>query len=146
MWNANACNGVVGAFNLQGASWDRRRRRFFGHDAAPPALTATVRVTDVETLRAALEEEGCRLAAVAAAALSGDGDGNGVAAEAAPGACGEWAAYASASGELHVLPWDGGVDVTLDGEWRARMEGGPLWHSSDDVAGMMEASCGMNLD
>ena len=35
----NSATGVVGVFNLQGASWDRSRRRFHIHDASPPELT-----------------------------------------------------------------------------------------------------------
>lgn len=38
MWNLNPACGVVGVFNLQGASWDRSRRRFHIHDAAPAEL------------------------------------------------------------------------------------------------------------
>lgn len=34
----NAATGVVGVFNLQGASWDRSRRRFYVHNASPPEL------------------------------------------------------------------------------------------------------------
>jgi raffinose synthase len=47
--------GIVGAFNLQGASWDRRLRRFCFHDRRPAAVTARVSPHDVETLRARAE-------------------------------------------------------------------------------------------
>lgn len=40
IWNLNAATGVVGVFNLQGASWDRSRRRFHVHNTAPPELTS----------------------------------------------------------------------------------------------------------
>ena len=39
VWNMNSATGIVGVFNLQGASWDRSRRRFHIHDASPPELT-----------------------------------------------------------------------------------------------------------
>lgn len=48
VWNANALTGVVGAFNLQGASWDRTKRRFVMHSNAEKKLKTTVRVSDVE--------------------------------------------------------------------------------------------------
>ena len=38
----NAYCGVVGAFNLQGSSWDRVRRKFYVHDAKPPPLSTQV--------------------------------------------------------------------------------------------------------
>jgi hypothetical protein len=50
VWNLNACGAVVGVFNIQGSSWDRRRRRFHTHDVAPPVLTAAVRPLDVPGL------------------------------------------------------------------------------------------------
>jgi raffinose synthase len=43
--------GVVGAFNLQGASWDRKLRRFCFHDRRPAPVTASVKAHDVEALR-----------------------------------------------------------------------------------------------
>ncbi len=58
LWNANPCSGVVAVMNLQGASWDRSRRRFHVHNASPPPLTTTVRVTDVEPFRAFLSAAG----------------------------------------------------------------------------------------
>ena len=42
MWNANRVTGMLAVFNLQGASWDRQRRRFHTHAAAPPTLGVTV--------------------------------------------------------------------------------------------------------
>jgi raffinose synthase len=72
VWNANAATGVVGVFNLQGSSWSRARRRFAYHDTSPPALTATVRVTDVETYRqqAKAQQAAAQQAAAAAAAAA----------------------------------------------------------------------------
>lgn len=45
--------GVVGVFNVQGASWDRIRRKFLVHTRNPPTLSTTVAARDVDTLRAA---------------------------------------------------------------------------------------------
>ena len=42
VWNANACNAVVGAFNLQGSSWDRTRRQYRIHNSKPPTLKTEV--------------------------------------------------------------------------------------------------------
>ena len=47
VWNVNHCGGVVGVFNVQGASWSRTKHVFVTHDAAPPALEAVVRPQDV---------------------------------------------------------------------------------------------------
>lgn len=47
VWNANSVNGLVFVANVQGASWDRTRRCFVTHDAAPPLLQASVRPHDV---------------------------------------------------------------------------------------------------
>lgn len=58
VWNVNSCNGIVGVMNVQGASWDRSRRRFYIHDSSPPALTTTVRVTDVEPFHTYLASQG----------------------------------------------------------------------------------------
>ena len=51
IWNANSVGGVVGAFHVQGVSWDWRTRENARTDEAPPPLTASVRPCDVETLR-----------------------------------------------------------------------------------------------
>ena len=48
-WNTNAVTGVLAAFNLQGARWDRKRRRFTGRDDVP-SVTARLRPADVEGL------------------------------------------------------------------------------------------------
>jgi raffinose synthase len=49
--------GVVGAFNLQGASWDRRLRRFCFHERRPSPVSAVVKAHDVEALRERAHEE-----------------------------------------------------------------------------------------
>ncbi|KAL4431159.1 hypothetical protein ABPG75_006415 [Micractinium tetrahymenae] len=68
IWNVNATTGVVGVFNLQGASWDRSRRRFHVHNSAPPELSTVVRPTDVELFRQQLEALGCDVTGALAAA------------------------------------------------------------------------------
>jgi hypothetical protein len=48
VWNMNRYGGMVGVFHLQGASWDRRRRRFHMHHKHPPKVKALVKPSDVE--------------------------------------------------------------------------------------------------
>jgi raffinose synthase len=55
VWTMNAVSGCVGVFNVQGGSFDRRRRAFYTHDAAPGALGAEVRPRDVPPLAGAAE-------------------------------------------------------------------------------------------
>ena len=47
VWNANTCNAVVGAFNLQGSAWDRKKRQYATYTAKPPTLSTEIRVKDV---------------------------------------------------------------------------------------------------
>ena len=47
VWNANTCNAVVGAFNLQGSAWDRKKRQYTTYNSKPPTLTTEIRVKDV---------------------------------------------------------------------------------------------------
>ena len=47
VWNTNHCGGVVGVFNVQGASWSRTKHVFVTHDPSPPPLEAVVRPQDV---------------------------------------------------------------------------------------------------
>jgi len=140
----------VGAFNLQGAAWDRRRRQFIQHDARPPALEAIVRPSDVEAFAAApaaaargLPESGSGAAGALAdpAAAGGNGVGrssfNGSAAGGAADADAAaaeptWAAVSSdAPGELVRLRAHEGLPVRLDGarspgHGRALLCSGPL--------------------
>ncbi len=51
----NPCSGVLGVFNIQGASFSRALRRFHTHDPSPPALPATVSPADIPSLRGAAE-------------------------------------------------------------------------------------------
>lgn len=84
IWNVNECTGVVGAFHLQGASWCRTRRRFVSSDFAKE-LTTTVRVTDIEVspFREATSPQSA------------------------------YVAYVNATGRLHRLRGDDGVEVSL---------------------------------
>lgn len=43
----------MGVFNIQGAAWDRSRRRFTVHNRSVPTLRADVRVSDIELWREA---------------------------------------------------------------------------------------------
>eukprot|EP00898_Chlorokybus_atmophyticus_P002255 jgi/Chlat1/302/Chrsp1S03062 len=52
VWNHNKTGGVLAAFNVQGASWDRTKRAFTTHDPQPPTLEATLSPRDVEQLSA----------------------------------------------------------------------------------------------
>lgn len=54
IWNHNACNGVLAAFNVQGAAWDRRSRRFQISDPCPKHTKAMLRASDVHGLQRAL--------------------------------------------------------------------------------------------
>ena len=49
VWNLNRVTGVLGAFNVQGARWDRKRRRFVGRDDVP-SVVAELCPSDVEGL------------------------------------------------------------------------------------------------
>jgi len=48
IFNTNAHTAVVGAFNVQGSLWDRRRRSFAAAPEAAKQVTALVRADDVE--------------------------------------------------------------------------------------------------
>ena len=50
VWNANACNAVVGAFNLQGSAWDRGKRQYITYNSKPPTLSTEIRGKDVPVL------------------------------------------------------------------------------------------------
>jgi hypothetical protein len=50
VWNRNLHGGVIGAFNLQGASWDRTVRNFRVPEEPPGAVTARLKPADVEGL------------------------------------------------------------------------------------------------
>lgn len=47
VWNINPCTAVVGAFNVQGATWKVKRRAYVTHDPNPKTLPAVVRPADV---------------------------------------------------------------------------------------------------
>lgn len=47
LWNVNRYTSIIGIFNVQGASWDRAKRRFHIHDATPPTLETDISIGDV---------------------------------------------------------------------------------------------------
>eukprot|EP00467_Chlorarachnion_reptans_P021808 CAMPEP_0114512736 /NCGR_PEP_ID=MMETSP0109-20121206/15153_1 /TAXON_ID=29199 /ORGANISM="Chlorarachnion reptans, Strain CCCM449" /LENGTH=1127 /DNA_ID=CAMNT_0001692477 /DNA_START=398 /DNA_END=3778 /DNA_ORIENTATION=+ len=54
VWNKNLVNGVVGAFNVQGWSWDRDLHGFrnnFSPDIPAPTLKTSIKASDVEDLK-----------------------------------------------------------------------------------------------
>ncbi|EKX32094.1 hypothetical protein GUITHDRAFT_159002 [Guillardia theta CCMP2712] len=48
VWNWNSCNGVVAAFNLQGASWNRSVRKNVIHDGEIPTVSSKFALKDLE--------------------------------------------------------------------------------------------------
>jgi hypothetical protein len=50
VWNMNSVNGVLGIFNLQGYSWDRKLRGFKEPEKPPPEVVADARPSDIEHL------------------------------------------------------------------------------------------------
>ncbi|CAL8470414.1 g9956 [Coccomyxa elongata] len=109
VWNANACNAVVGAFNLQGSSWDRSRRQYRIHLSKPPTLHTEVKVSDVPVFATLAAEH------AAARQLPGgqDNGGNGHKAE-QPAVPPSWVAVLSGEEELHRLRADEGIPLRLE--------------------------------
>lgn len=94
VWNANPVVGVVGVFNLQGASWDRIRRKFLVHSRNPPTLSTTIAPRDVDVLRQQAQESGLP-----------DADN---------GAPLDFACYQYSTKELRLMPdQDASVPITL---------------------------------
>ncbi|CAI5520231.1 unnamed protein product [Closterium sp. Naga37s-1] len=50
VWNINACNGVLGAFNCQGAAWCKDSRKYKFHDSESKELAGTICAADIEGL------------------------------------------------------------------------------------------------
>ncbi|KAH9320819.1 hypothetical protein KI387_015458 [Taxus chinensis] len=50
IWNMNACTGVVGVFNCQGAGWSDEGKCIKAYDDCPESVTGCVRPMDVEFL------------------------------------------------------------------------------------------------
>lgn len=48
IWNFNKYGGVIGAFNCQGAGWDKKERRIKGYAECYKPVYGTVHVTDIE--------------------------------------------------------------------------------------------------
>jgi len=49
VWSMNDVNGVVGVFNVQGASWQIKKRAYYAHDIKPRKLQVMVKVGDLPT-------------------------------------------------------------------------------------------------
>lgn len=47
LWSLNYTSALVGAFNLQGSSWDRDKRKFHTHDSSLCKVQASIRPSDV---------------------------------------------------------------------------------------------------
>jgi len=130
IWNENACTGVVGAFNVQGARWDRATRRFEQAAAEEEeeegggAVTALLRPADVAPFgrREIAAEEG----------EDGARGGGGSSPAAPPPA--EYALYTHRAEGLRVLGAEDAVEVRLAArEWEivvvapVRAEGEVRW-------------------
>ncbi|KAJ4727832.1 Stachyose synthase [Melia azedarach] len=48
IWNFNKYGGVIGAFNCQGAGWDKKERRIKGYPECYKPVSGSVHVTDIE--------------------------------------------------------------------------------------------------
>lgn len=57
IWNMNACTGVVGVFNCQGAGWSDEHKCIEAYDYPPEFVTGCVRPLDVESLQDVAEGE-----------------------------------------------------------------------------------------
>ena len=47
LWTRNSFSGLVAAFNVQGSSWDREKRKFLVHDETPVPVDTMVGAADV---------------------------------------------------------------------------------------------------
>ena len=120
IWNVNSVTGLVGAFNVQGAKWDRTSRAFVPCEE-PEAVAYEVRPSDVEGLSAAAaaaadtpteargaagdtgDTGGGRAAVSAAASGDAEGDAGGFIDGEATGASGLTAVYSHRRQEVSVL-------------------------------------------
>uniref|UniRef100_A0A0C9S393 galactinol--sucrose galactosyltransferase n=1 Tax=Wollemia nobilis TaxID=56998 RepID=A0A0C9S393_9CONI len=50
IWNMNACTGVLGVFNCQGAGWSEEEKCIKAYENCPECVTGYVRPMDVESL------------------------------------------------------------------------------------------------
>eukprot|EP01018_Ginkgo_biloba_P036331 Gb_26673 [translate_table: standard] len=50
IWNMNACTGVLGVFNCQGASWSCKEKKIKVDNECPRSLTGRIRPMDVELI------------------------------------------------------------------------------------------------
>jgi raffinose synthase len=51
LWTRNRFSALVAAFNVQGSSWDRSRRKFLAHNDSPDPVEAMIGSTDIPELR-----------------------------------------------------------------------------------------------
>lgn len=132
VWNTNPVVGIVGVFNLQGASWDRNRRKFHIHDKRGITLTTDVCPHDIEPFRNTPQQQqqqqtdaaggdasdGGRWADAAAsagvdAAAATGASSNGGSAQQQPTQQQQFAVYRYGTEELRVCGGSKGVEVQL---------------------------------
>jgi hypothetical protein len=112
VWNLNACNAIVGAFNLQGSAWDRTRRQYSIHAKDPPLLQTEIRVSDVPLFaRQAQQPQRGGSSNGAAAEKEADGQPEGRGGEAAVPA--SWVAAVQGEERLHRLRADEGIPFRI---------------------------------
>jgi len=109
VWNTNQVTGILGAFNVQGARWDRGRRRFAPREGEVPSVVAQLRPDDVEGLCARVanrcdeDAEECD--------VTGGGTANGA-------ASGLSALYLHQARRVELVPAGAALPLTLaDREW-----------------------------
>lgn len=57
IWNLNEHNGVIGAFNCQGAGWCRVGKKNLIHDEQPGTVTGVINANNVNFLRRAADDD-----------------------------------------------------------------------------------------
>lgn len=57
IWNLNEHNGVIGAFNCQGAGWCRVGKKNLIHDEQPGTVTGVINANNVDFLKSAADED-----------------------------------------------------------------------------------------
>lgn len=60
IWNRNAVTSVIGAFNVQGATFSRVHRKFYAHNSSPPTLDVIIRPSDVPEYQLSMIEKGIK--------------------------------------------------------------------------------------
>lgn len=59
IWNLNDYNGVIGAFNCQGAGWCKVEKINLIHDVQPGTVTGIIRSKDIEYMHRVANEDWC---------------------------------------------------------------------------------------